>query len=209
MRKLTFGVGDNDADYAVKICETTSYIDGKRKRKFAWTCPFYDKWHCMLRRCFSEKYKVNFPTYKDVTCCGEWLTFSNFKRWMEQQDWVGKQLDKDIIFPDNKVYSPETCAFVSSTTNSFVLASGAARGEHPLGVYWNKKARKFQAQCSNPFTKKRETLGYFVTPEEAHEVWRKRKYEFAQLVAETETDPRVIEALKKRYSYEEWYGNKT
>lgn len=27
----------------------------------------------------------------------EWNTFSNFKNWMEKQNWEDKQLDKDII----------------------------------------------------------------------------------------------------------------
>jgi hypothetical protein len=64
---------------------------------------------------------------------------------------------------------------------------------------------KYQAQCKNPFAGKNEHLGYFSTPEEAHESWRKRKHELAQLVAARESDPRVVEALKKRYSFEEWY----
>lgn len=207
MRKLVYGVGINDADYVVQITVTEGYVNGKRKQKKVWVCPFYETWRCMLRRCFSEKLKADSPTYKDVTCCQEWLTFSNFKRWMETQDWEGKQLDKDIIFPNNKVYSPETCAFVFGVTNTFVVASDASRGEYPLGVTWNKKERKFQAQCKNPFTKKNEYLGLFSCPYEAHEAWRKRKHELAQLVAETETDVRVVEALKKRYSVEEWYSS--
>ena len=207
MRKLSYGIAINDADYAVTKFETTGWVDGKRKQKQVWVCPFYSTWQGMLERCFSGRTKERQPTYKDVTCCEEWLVFSNFKQWMEQQDWVGKQLDKDIIRLENKVYSPETCAFVSQTTNSFVLARDAARGEHPLGVYWNKKAGKLRAKCKNPFTKKSEHLGYFNTPKEAHEAWRKRKHELAQLVAATESDPRVVEALKKRYSVEEWYSS--
>ena len=57
-------------------------------------------------------------------------------------------------------------------------------------------------------TEKTEHLGYFSTPEEAHEAWRKRKHELAQLVAATEADPRIVEALKKWYSFEEWYKKK-
>jgi hypothetical protein len=57
----------------------------------------------------------------------------------------------------------------------------------------------------NLFTGKKEHLGYFSTPEDAHESWRKRKHELAQLVAARESDPRVVAALKKRYSVEEWY----
>ena len=208
MGKLVYGTGVNDADYVVQIKETVRYADGKQKRKPVWICPFYKTWKNMIGRCFSEKHKTHRPTYKDVTCCEEWLLFSNFKRWMEQQDWEGKHLDKDIIFPDNKVYSPETCAFVSSVTNSFVTAKDASRGEYPLGVNWDKQSKKFKASCSNPFTKRREHLGYFdTTEEEAHEAWRKRKHELAQLVAATESDHRVVKALKKRYSVEEWYSS--
>ena len=205
MGKLVYGVGVNDADYVVQKFENTGYADGKQGRKLVWYCPFYYTWKGMLERCFSEGFKAKNPTYKDVTCCGEWLVFSKFKSWMEQQDWEGKELDKDILISDNKLYSPETCAFVSSVTNTFVLASGASRGEYPVGVCWEKSRQKYRARCSNPLTKRLDCLGMFTTPEEAHEVWRKRKHELAQLVAETEADSRVKEALKKRYSKEEWY----
>jgi hypothetical protein len=52
-----------------------------------------------------------------------------FKKWMEQQDWDGKCLDKDIIAPGSKLYSPETCAFVLKATNLFVIACDASRGD--------------------------------------------------------------------------------
>jgi hypothetical protein len=81
----------------------------------------------------------------------------------------------------------------------------ASRGDYPIGVCLYKPTGKYKAQCRNPFSGKKEYLGLFSTQEEAHEVWRKRKHELAQLVAATESDPRVVEALKKRYSFEEWY----
>ena len=124
---------------------------------------------------------------------------------MEKQDWHGKCLDKDIIAPGSKLYSPETCAFVLPATNLFVIASDASRGEYPIGVNLLKPTGKYRARCGNPFTGKKEHLGLFSTPEEAHEVWRKHKHELAQLVAATESDIRVVEALRKRYSIEEWY----
>jgi hypothetical protein len=128
---------------------------------------------------------------------------------MEQQDWQDKSLDKDIIVPGSKLYSPETCAFVLKATNNFVTASDASRGDYPIGVYLFKRTGKYRASCKNPFTRKLEYLGLFSAPEEAHESWRKRKHELAQLVAVKESDPRVVEALKKRYSFEEWYKSIT
>jgi hypothetical protein len=94
---------------------------------------------------------------------------------------------------------------VLQATNLFVIASDAIRGDYPIGVHLVKRTGKYQAQCGNHFSEEQEHLGYYSTPEEAHEAWRKRKHELAQLVAAKESDPRVVEALKKRYSFEEWY----
>ena len=163
----------------------------------------------MLTRCYSKKFLERKPSYIGTSVCSEWLYASEFKKWMDQQDWQGKCLDKDIIAPRSKLYSPETCAFVLQATNSFVLASDVCRGDYPVGVDLYKRTGKYHAQCKNFFTGKNENLGYFSTPEDAHEAWRKRKHELAQLVAATEADPRVVGALKKRYSFEEWYKSIT
>ena len=151
----------------------------------------------MLQRCYSEKYLESHPSYIGTSVCSEWLYASEFKKWMEQQDWEGKCLDKDIIAPGSKLYSPETCAFVHARTNSFVTACDASRGAYPVGVSLRKSTGKYRADCGNPFSGEQEYLGYFLTPQEAHEAWRKRKHEIAQLVAATESDPRIVEALKK------------
>ena len=151
-----------------------------------------------------QKYLESNPSYIDTSVCSEWLYATAFKKWMEQQDWHGKCLDKDIVVPGNKLYSPETCAFVLPATNKFVTARDASRGDYPIGVTLFKRTGKYKAQCGNPFTGKQEHLGLFSTPEEAHEAWRKRKHELAQLVAATESDMLVVEALKRRYSFEEW-----
>ena len=95
--------------------------------------------------------------------------------------------------------------FCAATTNEFVVARDASRGAYPIGVDLYKRTGKYRASCGNPFTGKVEHLGLFLTPEDAHEAWRKRKHEIAQLVAATESDIRVVEALKKRYSFDEWY----
>jgi len=39
---------------------------------------------------------------------------------MERQDWEGKHLDKDILIPGNKIYSPDRCIFVSSLINLLI-----------------------------------------------------------------------------------------
>ena len=202
--KLVYGVGINDLDYVSQRYSVVN-VDGTFKRKREWACQFYLMWKRMLERCFCEKLKQKKPTYRGVTCCDDWLYASRFKDWAQEQDWQGKELDKDIIIRGNGVYSPESCAFVLQSTNKFVSENDTTTRELPTGVSWKKQNNKLQAQCHNPFTNKYEYLGLFLCSQQAHEAWRKRKHQLAQLVAETESDPRVVEALKKRYSYEEWY----
>lgn len=199
--KLVQGVGVNDADYATQrrkaLGEVT--VDGKCSRNLVWYCPFYRTWANMLNRCYSENYQKNKPTYIGCTVCKEWLTFSNFKGWMEKQPWEGGQLDKDIIFTNNKVYCPEACVFISQVINTFVTESTAVRGKCPIGVTWNKASKKFLARCGNPITRENEYLGCYDSPDEAHKAWLVRKQELAKLLAESQSDPRVAKALIERY----------
>ncbi len=205
MKKLVYGVGVNDLPYRTQVYEYVTKDGGKRIKKLVFLCKYYAVWGSMLQRCYSEKFLESNPSYIGTSVCSEWLYATEFKKWMEQQDWEGKCLDKDIIVPGSKLYSPETCAFVLQATNNFVIARDACRGDYPIGVSLDTRTGRYQARCGNPFTVKQESLGYFSTQEEAHEAWRKRKHELAQLVAARESDLRIVQALKKHYSFEEWY----
>ena len=206
--KLVYGVGINDADYVTQKMETIGYVNGKRRQKRVWTCLYYRAWSDMLMRCYSKKYQERYPTYKNCTASYEWHTFSNFKNWMEKQDWEGKQLDKDILFEGNKTYSADTCVFVTKIVNMFAIDRGAACGEWLIGAYWNKEKGKFQSQCKNPFTGKNEYLGRFTCEVEAHQAWLKRKLELAHELAAIQSDQRVATALIDRYSKPQISENK-
>lgn len=197
--KLVHGVGINDADYAVTVHKECSPVNGKRKQRRIWSCPFYRTWADMLTRAYSEKEKARHPTYKDVTVCKEWHTFSVFKAWMEVQDFESGQLDKDLLVTGNKHYSPETCVFVSKQVNMFLVDSGATRGNYLIGASWCKRNNKFKSQCRNPITRVQETLGYFTTEQEAHEAWLAKKLEHSHTLASLQTDIRIAEALIRRY----------
>ena len=187
-----YGVGINDADYAVNI----RMGDGLIKR-----CHYYDTWKSMLRRCYCTYFKCRHTTYENCKVCDEWLVFSNFKRWMETQDWQGKQLDKDLLIKGNKTYSPETCIFVHQVVNKFVTDRSRKRGDYMLGVHWDKSRSKFKAQCSNPFTGKNEYLGRFDSEIEAHLAWKARKHELAVMLANSLycSDKRLKDVLTSLY----------
>ena len=198
-KRLVYGVGINDADYVVQKNETI-VVNGVLKQKRVWICPYYLTWKSMLERCYSSKYQERWPTYKDCSVSDEWLTFSVFKCWMEKQDFEGMQLDKDLLFSGNKVYSKETCVFVTRVVNMFTLDSRASRGEWLIGVSWYKASSKFRSSCCNPFTKKQEHLGLFIDELEAHQAWLERKLELAHLLAAEQTDERVAKSLVERYT---------
>jgi hypothetical protein len=119
---------------------------------------------------------------------------------MASQPWEENQLDKDVLVPGNKVYSPFTCVFLPRHLNLFMTDSGAARGKWPIGVSWYKSRGKLRAICCNPFTGANEYLGLFSCPNEAHEAWRRRKHELACQYADQQTDPRIAAALRSRYA---------
>lgn len=191
---LLYGVGIKDVDYNVY---KTGSVDGKRK--VLWHCPFYKTWSRMLERCQSEKLHVKYPTYRGCSFISNWVYLSNFKAWMETQDWEGKQLDKDLLVPGNKLYSPETCVFVDQRVNTFITESTSARGKFMIGVSYEKSSNRFVAQCWSVVERKNIRIGRYRTEQEAHQAWLSFKLEQAHILASQQTDSRIAEALVKRY----------
>lgn len=193
--RLVYGVGVNDAEYQVNWTEQLG--DGSATKQ---TCPFYRVWKSMLFRCYNTKFHAHCPTYRGCSVAPEWLVFSTFSLWMRSQQWAGLELDKDILLPGNTTYSPDTCVFIPHSLNSFTLDGRAARGEHPIGVSWDARKRRFKAKCKNPSRGVSEHLGWFASAAEAHEAWRTRKHQHAVRLAGQQADPRVAKALRTRYA---------
>lgn len=191
--KLVYGVGINDADYKTHMYQQDA---PSKKQKLVWICPFYQRWKSMLERCYSEKYQARQPTYVGCSVSKDWLSLSNFKSWMEKQDWEGKQLDKDVLLFGNKVYSNETCVFVSRKVNTFLAESTKSRGEWPIGVY--SRNGKFRAQCKR-IDGSTVYLGIFDNSLDAHKSWLAFKLEQSYILAAQQTDERVAKALIERY----------
>lgn len=172
-RKPTMaGVGLRDVPFQLKIGSTVFWQ--------------YAVWCNMLNRCYSEAYKLRNPTYRDVTCCDEWLSFANFLEWCNKEvDYKGKpngmSLDKDILLRGNKIYSPEACSFVPKAVNSLLVDSGAIRGKLPVGVCFNKPTGTFVVNLTR--YGKGKNLGYFRDPQEAFACYKAAKEAQIKLVA--------------------------
>lgn len=192
MKNITKADFVNDADYPTQV--------GKGAEK--WICPFYKAWSSMKARVCGDK-----PSYVGTTICEDWLHFSKFKQWMEKQPWEGRQLDKDILDPAAKRYSPETCRFVPAQINTLVISQSGQRGLWPLGVHRKSPAyrRRFAAQVGDGLGSKLH-LGYFSTPEEAHRAYLEGKAAVVIGAIERWTtaglmagDSDIVDALKRTY----------
>jgi len=80
--------------------------------------PHYQRWVHMLKRCYCEKTQKRKPSYIGCSVSEEWHNFQNYAEWCEQNYVEGCELDKDILVNGNRIYSSETCKFVTHQENS-------------------------------------------------------------------------------------------
>ena len=166
------------------VPKTREFKDGKS------VCTWeYDRWKKMLQRCFDNKYKEKNPTYKDVTCCERWLCFANFLEDFEvlkqEYNWDDDeklQLDKDILYKGNKLYSLKNCVLVPDYINFLFLKRDAVRGDCPIGVSYHKGAKKYQALCR--INGKQTRLGLYSTIKEAFNAYKQAKEQEIKRVAD-------------------------
>ena len=97
----------------------------KGKRNISHTRE-YSLWYSMMYRCYSEKSLEKHPTYRNVTVCERWHDLQNFLKdlpliegyelWLNNDNYC---LDKDLKQQgiDNKVYSLDTCCFITNEEN--------------------------------------------------------------------------------------------
>lgn len=162
-RKKVVGHGVNDAWYMVYY----------KAEGIKATCPAYAKWSSMMHRSYHHSMIEKRPSYKNVTVCNEWLTFSNFLKWFEDNYIKGFELDKDIKVKGSKVYSPETCLFVTQAVNCLLTDHAAARGNYQQGVDFKKSTGRFRARVNS--IGGCIDLGYFSTALAASKAYKMAK----------------------------------
>ena len=179
-----FGHGYLGIDRNGNVPKTREFKDSKNVH--TWE---YNKWQSMLQRCFDDKYKEKYPTYKDVTCCKRWLCFSYFLEDFEilknEYNWSADEklnLDKDTLYKGNKIYSLENCILVPDWINLLFIKRDAKRGDCPIGVTYHKQCKKYEAQCN--INGKLKNLGLYNTIEEAFNAYKIAKEQEIKRVAE-------------------------
>jgi len=144
----------------------------------------YLKWFAMMQRCYSLNSLKAKPTYKGCVVCEEWHNFQTFAKWYDENYYTIENkvmcLDKDILKKGNKIYSPETCVFVSQDINKLLTRREVDRGEFPIGV--RKFGEKYRAVCSK--NGKMITIGTYNTKEETFYEYKKYKERVISEIAE-------------------------
>ena len=164
----------------------------------------YMLWKHMLERCYSDKYQKKNPTYEGCEVSDNFKSYEYFYEWCQKQigfDNDGNgfpfHLDKDLLVKGNNVYSETTCVFIPAEINKVLIKRTALRGEHLIGVYWDKTNKAFKAQV-NKNKGKQEHLGLFNTEIEAFNAYKVAKETFIKEQAnefKSQIDPRAYNAL--------------
>lgn len=154
----------------------------------------YTCWRNMLARCFDEEYKEKYPTYIDACIVDEWLNFQTFANWYYDNIYYipseRMEIDKDILFKGNKLYSPDRCVFVPRRINSLLINNKSIRGEYPVGV--DLHDGRFRARCNT--LNGSVFIGYYDTPLLAFAAYKKFKESYIKQVAD-EYKNRIPEIL--------------
>ena len=168
--KLVCGIGRNDYDENVRV-------NGKPIHS-------YTTWLGMMNRCYSEKVQEKQHTYRGCSVCNEWLSFSNFKKWYDENypkhlvDMnIRVELDKDLLVEGNKVYSPETCIFIPKRVNKFLSIKYKKNKSGYVGVTFYTNYDKWVAHINEFNSEKIKHLGYFTDVKDAGKAYQKAREE--------------------------------
>jgi hypothetical protein len=100
---------------------------------------------------------------------------------MITKDWIGKQLDKDLI-GDGSIYSPDTCCFIPSRINTVIIGR---RGDSKYLTGVNSRYGEKYYWFVN-YNRKVFAKGWCYSELEAHKCWQTNKSIILRLCADEE-----------------------
>lgn len=164
------------------------YIGNTKTKENKKTKKSFSKWQDMISRCYSKEDRMNekYPTYKECEVCDEWKCFANFEKWFNDHyyeiEGTKVQLDKDILYEGNKIYSPKTCAYVPVEINQIFKGQSKRVIDKDLPTGVGRRNNKYYAQIG--YNKKHYFLGTYNTPQEAYTSYLIKKKEILFDLAE-------------------------
>lgn len=116
----------------------------------------------------TKRYERSWNLFNDFQAFAGWCQ-DQIGYWNREESGNFWSIDKDILVPGNKNYSPETCCFVPAKINTLLNSRVLSRGDYPVGVHYEKARGKYVAQSAS------KQLGRFDTVKEAHAAWQQYK----------------------------------
>ena len=165
----------------------------------------YKIWHSLLRRCYDIDFQKNHSTYMGCTVAKRWHNFQNFcEDYINMigygiYDW---QIDKDIIFKGNKLYSRKRCFLIPRHINSLLTKRDACRGDCCIGVTLDKYNANYPYKAHCCVNGKVTTVGLFKTENEAFAAYKSFKEKEIKRVAKLYKNQIAPQAYKSLLKYE-------
>lgn len=170
--KCTWGAFTKGS-FVSPYCKTIFEVGYLGEGKYLVSDRWYIFWNSLIQRVHYKKHKSR-KYYENVSINEDWYNYQNFAKWAEENYYEipnhQMQIDKDILFKGNKIYSSGTCVFVPQLINTLFTKSDKVRGDLPIGVYWFKEGKNYRAQCSyiSEYGKyKNKYLGGYSNPTDA------------------------------------------
>lgn len=124
-----------------RVCDGEWHNSGGKVYTKGKTEKAYNSWKGMKNRLtggtYTYTYKYagkervkDYSAYNDCDLVEDWLDYKNYEEWFNKQTYrmvntdIKFEVDKDILFKGNKIYSPETCLIVPGRINRFFVNSG-------------------------------------------------------------------------------------
>lgn len=109
------------------------------------TTKIYAIWSKLICRCYDHKFQELHPAYIGCIVCKEWHNFQTFAKWYEENYFKvpneRTELDKDILIPRNKLYSPDTCLLVPQSLNLLFSRDTVDGRDLPMGILKQKHGK--------------------------------------------------------------------
>lgn len=168
----------------------------KTKEKDGRFTIYYQQWKNMLLRCYVKAERHH--AYEDAKVCEEWLNFQTFAKWYDEHYYEiegSLQIDKDIKYPRNTIYSPQTCLLTPQKINLMFMNKSNNRGL-PNGI--TRQGNNYSAKYNG------EHIGTYPTLEEAYQQQTKKKKEVIVELANEYKDvmPKYIYDIVVGYEFD-------
>lgn len=157
--------GDSMGKYRKELQDKMELIGAINDVKASYKMKEYGTWFCMLKRVHQDIYELNDPNYKNTKVVSEWYIFSNYLKWVKENNPSSKLvIDKDLIGAN--IYGPNTCVCISQKLNN-ALQLGNTNNGCVMGVRktpnnkFNARVRKHYAVQSKTFNREKDAGNWY------------------------------------------------